>query len=68
MTDYLISVYQDHLVTENVSLGHNISQGHVLGSSLTIYILGSVGSTELALMRRMMSVAVGAHGQWGPSL
>lgn len=68
MTDYLISVYQDHLVTENVRLGHNISQGHVLGISLTIYILGSVGSTELALMRRMMSVAVGALGQWGPSL
>lgn len=68
MTDYLISVYQDHLVTENVRLGHNISQGHVLGISLTIYILGSVGSTELALIRRMMSVAAGAHGQWGPSL
>lgn len=55
-------MYQDHLVTENVRLGHNISQCHVLVISLTIYFLGSVGSTELALICRMMSVAVGASG------
>lgn len=49
-------------MTENVRLGHNISQCHVLVISLTTYFFGSVGSTELG--SHMQNDERGCAGPW----
>lgn len=56
---WIISMYQDHLVIENVRLGSDTSQYHLSVPSLHAYLSGSVRSTKLAPRYIMMRVTVG---------